>query len=221
MVEEIFEGNIASEMTLGEAIVRGILPKPTYISTVFSYKKELEKYEEKIKNSRFNAIHGKAERYLEELRRALEKSKGLPEIFREYMADKSGKYIVFCTNSKHMDEMLANVPQWFSGVDKNPSIYRVYSENAEAEREFEAFENDNSAHLKLLFCIDMLNEGIHINNINGVILFRPTVSPIVYKQQIGRALSVGTNKRTIIFDVINNFENLYNIVLLKRKCGRQ
>lgn len=43
MADELFDGNSASEITLGEAIVRGILPKPTYISTVFSYKKELEK----------------------------------------------------------------------------------------------------------------------------------------------------------------------------------
>lgn len=116
-----------------------------------------------------------------------------------------------------MDEMIVNSPQWFSGVDNNPSIYRVYSENAESVREFEAFENDNSEHLKLLFCIDMLNEGIHINNIDGVILFCPTVSPVVYKQQIGRALSVGTNKKTVIFDVINNFENLYSIGSIEKE----
>ena len=35
----------------------------------------------------------------------------------------------------------------------------------------------------------MLNEGVHIEKIDGVILFRPTASPIIYKQQIGRALS--------------------------------
>lgn len=31
MVDELFEGNIASEMTLGEAIVRGILKAPKYV----------------------------------------------------------------------------------------------------------------------------------------------------------------------------------------------
>lgn len=37
MADELFDGNIASEMTLGEAIVRGILNAPTYILSVFSY----------------------------------------------------------------------------------------------------------------------------------------------------------------------------------------
>ena len=57
----------------------------------------------------------------------------------------------------------------------------------------------------------MLNEGIHVDGISGVILFRPTVSPIVYKQQIGRALSVGKDKNAVILDVVNNFQNLYSI----------
>ena len=41
MAVEIFEGNIASEMTLGEAIIRGILPEPKYVIAMYSYKKEL------------------------------------------------------------------------------------------------------------------------------------------------------------------------------------
>ena len=48
MAEELFDGNIASEMTLGEAIVRGILSAPKYISAVYSYRSELEKYERKL-----------------------------------------------------------------------------------------------------------------------------------------------------------------------------
>ena len=35
MAEELFDGHIASEMTLGEAIVRGILPAPKYVTTVY------------------------------------------------------------------------------------------------------------------------------------------------------------------------------------------
>ena len=44
-----------------------------------------------------------------------------------------------------------------------------------------------------------------------MILFRCTASPILYKQQIGRALTAGGGKSTMIFDVVNNFENLASI----------
>ena len=42
MADELFEGNIASEMTLGEAIARGILAAPKYVLSVYSYQKDLE-----------------------------------------------------------------------------------------------------------------------------------------------------------------------------------
>lgn len=71
--------------------------------------------------------------------------------------------------------------------------------------EFTAFKKDDSKHMKLLFCIDMLNEGIHVDDVDGVILLRPTVSPIIYLQQIGRALSAGSEKTPLIFDLVNQF----------------
>jgi hypothetical protein len=48
MADELFDGNIASEMTLGEAIVRGILDTPTYVISVYSFQKDLAKYKARI-----------------------------------------------------------------------------------------------------------------------------------------------------------------------------
>ena len=41
MADELFNGNIASEMSLGEAIVRGILNPHKFFLSVFSYQKSL------------------------------------------------------------------------------------------------------------------------------------------------------------------------------------
>src|SRR5699024_10680914 len=95
--------------------------------------------------------------------------------------------------------------------------YSTYSSDPEASRAFAAFKADEGDHLKLLFCIDMLNEGVHVEGISGVILFRPTVSPIIYKQQIGRALTAGTQTTPLILDVVNNFEGLSSISGLQRE----
>ena len=78
---------------------------------------------------------------------------------------------------------------------------------AENLRVFEEFYHSNNDHLKLLFSIDMLNEGIHVPNIDGVIMLRPTESPIIFKQQLGRALSVGHNSNPIVFDIVNNVQS--------------
>lgn len=217
MAEELFDGNVASEMTLGEAIVRGILNPPTYVISVYSYQKDLEKYKSRIKRAKNKAARDAAERYFDELRRALDKADGLDAIFEKHMADKVGKYIVFCANIEHMDEMVSRVPEWFGKIDRKPHIYRAYSDNPETSQAFSDFKADDSEHLKLLFCIDMLNEGVHVDDVSGVVLFRPTVSPIIYKQQIGRALSASKRKSPIIFDVVNNFENLYSIGAIEQE----
>ena len=216
MAQELFDGNIASEMTLGEAIVRGILPAPKYVTTVFKYNKELEAYEKRIHSAhRSPARQKNEEKLLQALRRALEKADGLDAVFARHMQEKNGKYIVFCANVEHMREMLACVPEWFAQVDAQPHCYEVYSENPQTSREFAQFIEDESEHLKLLFCIDMLNEGVHVSGISGVILFRPTISPIIYKQQIGRALTAGDSHTPLIIDVVNNMENLLSIGALQ------
>lgn len=88
------------------------------------------------------------------------------------------------------------------------AVYEAYSDDPGTDKAFADFKVDESDRLKLLFCIDMLNEGVHVEGISGVILFRPTISPIIYKQQIGRALTAGENSTPLILDVVNNFEGL-------------
>ena len=215
MADELFDGCIASEMTLGEAIVRGILNPPKYVLSIYSYQKDLEKYERRVKLAKNKAVRDAAERYLEALRRALYKADGLDVIFQKHMTDPHGKYIVFCANAEHMRAMMAEGKAWFSGIDQNYHAYSVYSDDPEASQSFADFKADDSDHLRLLFCIDALNEGIHVDGVAGVILLRPTVSPIIYKQQIGRALSASSTKNPVIFDIVNNISGLYSISSLQ------
>ena len=39
---------IASKMTLGEAVVRGVLPTPNYVTTVYQYQKTLARYQAQV-----------------------------------------------------------------------------------------------------------------------------------------------------------------------------
>ena len=216
MAKELFDGYIASEISLDEAIAREILKPPKYVLSVYSFQKDLEKYEGRVAKLRNSALRDQAEELLKTLCRSLENAGGLDVIFARHMPDKHGKYIVFCSNAAHMKRMIELVPSWFARIGSEPHIYRAYSPDPEAREAFAAFREDESNHLKLLFTIDMLNEGIHVVDVDGVILFRPTVSPIIFKQQIGRALSAGSTKTPVIFDVVNNIENLSSIGAVER-----
>ncbi len=219
MAYELFDGCIASEMTLGEAMVRGILSTPKYVSAMYSYDEELKKLNQQIRAMEKKRDAGKSLKLLEELRRALEMADGPDKIFEKHMKQEGrhGKYIVFCSDRKHMDEMAAHAKEWFARVDKEPHIYEAYYSNPETSKAFADFKADESNHLKLLYCIDMLNEGVHVDDIDGVILLRPTVSPIIYLQQIGRCLSAGAKRTPVIFDLVDNFGSLYSIDCLKEE----
>lgn len=211
MADELFDGNIASEMSLSEAIVRGILPAPKYVVSLYSCQQELERYERRVRRTKNMASRQAADKYLEALRRAVDKAEGLDVIFQKHLPDHKGKYIIFCANREHLDEITSHITEWFGNIDDSPHVYTVYAEAQDSDQSFTDFKADDSDHLKLLLCIDMLNEGVHVNDISGVILFRPTVSPIIYKQQIGRALAANSRKTPLIFDVVNNHQNLYSI----------
>ena len=217
MADELFDGNIASEMTLGEAVVRGILTPPEYVLSIYSCAKDIEKYQTRIRKAKTKAMRDEAQKKLDALRRSLENADGLDVMFRKHIKARDGKYIIFCSNVEHLRETETHIHEWFKNIDEYPNIYKAYSEDAESSKAFDAFRSDTSSHLKLLLCIDMLNEGVHIDGVSGVILLRPTVSPIIYKQQIGRALAAGSRKNSVIIDVVNNIENLYSVAAVQQE----
>jgi len=215
MADEIFNGYVASEMSICEAMAREILPVPKYVIAVYSYEEKLQQYLKRIDIMQNGLCRDKSRELVKMLRRALDNADGLNVIFKRHLNNKSSRVIVFCSSMSHLYEMVANVPKWFYDIDINPHVYSVNSSNTESEDVFRRFKDDDSEHLKILFCIDMLNEGIHVDGVNAVVLCRPTVSPIVYKQQIGRAIATGNNESPIIFDLVNNFESLSPIAELQ------
>ena len=218
MAEELFNNCIASEMTLGEAIVRDIIKPPKYIQAIYSYQDDLERYERRVKRAKTKITRDIAEEYLNKLRHMLNNAVGIGEIFQKHIKSVDSKYIVFCSSYEHMLEMTDKCRMWLYNIDPEPKIYSVYTLENDSDKQFTEFKNDNDhEHLKFLFCIDALNEGVHVDNISGVILLRPTVSPIVFKQQIGRALTAGTSGTPVIFDIVNNVENLYSIGALREE----
>lgn len=95
MVEELFDNHIASEMTLGEAVVRGILPAPKYVTTIYQYQQGLEHYQQRISKMRSRRQRDRSEQYLQALRRAMENADGLDQVFKRHLTDRNGRYLVF------------------------------------------------------------------------------------------------------------------------------
>ncbi len=208
-IDELFEGNCASDFPLSESIAKKIVPLPKYIGALYMLDDELGRLRKKVENAT-NTKEEKQKFYqrINTMRSQIEKSYGMPIILNKNIKNKEGKYIVFCKNKKHLQEIKETVIGWFKTAGcKNINAYVVHSSYENKDTEYKAFCEDTSHSLKLMFSIDVLNEGSHLENISGVLLLRPTRSRIVWCQQIGRAIEANSTNTPVIIDAVNNFRS--------------
>lgn len=124
------------------------------------------------------------------------------------------KGLVFCSRNRECKELSAKF---------NALGYRTIAlsgDNKDKERE-KAFERlamneedatDEMQPLDYIFSVDILNEGVDIVEVNQVIMLKPTQSPIVFIQQLGRGLRKAENKEyVVILDFIGNYNNNFMI----------
>lgn len=205
MAEELFNGCIANEIGLADAILNRILPLPRYIAGLYTYDNEVNAITRKIQNSR-NTDEEKA-KLLEEvaiMKKNLDKSKGVSAIFKKYIDGDKGKYVAFCRNINHLKLMRSCLEQWFSEAGISCNFYEVHCKNPQKDKQFNAFMADDK--LSVCLSVAMLSEGVH--GIDGVILLRDTISPNLYYQQIGRVFAVDMDTVPIIFDLVANCESI-------------
>ena len=219
MAEEYFDGNKACDISLAEALVREIIPvMPLYVSALYTFEEEYQNMSDKIEKGN-NSVEEKAELQKELLaaKQQLEKANGVPEIIKKYITNYNGKYLVFCKDKKHLYAMKDVVIGWFreAGYDGKIYEYPYYSDSSAVKKNLENFENNKEEGLKLLFIIDKLNEGLHLDEVHGCILLRTTVSNIIYYQQIGRAIDAGSTEQRVILDLVSNFNSLKSFNLKK------
>lgn len=212
MADELFDGNVVTNLSLAEAIIKKIVAMPKYVSALYTFEDEVEALKNKVNNSK-NTNEEKDEllKEIDKMKNKLNKSKGIPQILKKHLNINNDKFIIFCKDNIHLNEMKKVVSEWFkkANIFKSIKTYIAYSGYNNTDKEVENFMNNkNRKEVKLLFTIDMFNEGVHIKDISGVILLRPTTSPIIYYQQIGRAMQVGKKSESIILDFVNNFDNI-------------
>lgn len=119
------------------------------------------------------------------------------------------KGLIFCS-SKEEAHILSN--------KFNARGYRTLAltgKDSQEKRE-EAIErlvtNEEENRLDYIFTVDIFNEGVDIPEINQIIMLRPTESPIVFVQQLGRGLRKAEGKEyTVILDFIGNYKNNFMI----------
>ena len=122
---------------------------------------------------------------------------------------KSPKGLIFCSSKKEAGVLSKKF---------NDHGYRAIAltgDDSQEKRE-QAIERlvleDGENKLDYIFTVDIFNEGVDIPEVNQVIMLRPTESPIVFVQQLGRGLRKLEDKEyVVILDFIGNYKNNFMI----------
>ncbi len=131
------------------------------------------------------------------------------------------KGLVFCSR---IDEAAVLSEKFNQTI--NPETGKVFrtmalsGKTSEEERQ-RAFErlamneeeaDESNIPLDYIFSVEILNEGVDIVEVNQVIMLRPTESPIVFIQQLGRGLRKAAGKEfVVVLDFIGNYSNNFMI----------
>lgn len=132
-------------------------------------------------------------------------------IYKYYMKYRSKRALGFCCSRQHAEEMAKEFCK--RGIE----AVAVYSnaDGAFSEDRDKAIEKLKKQEIKMIFSVDMFNEGIDIAALDMVMFLRPTESPIVFLQQLGRGLRISKGKEYLnVLDFIGNYEKAGRAPLL-------
>ena len=131
------------------------------------------------------------------------------------------KGLIFCSSIKETQELShkfnnivnPDTGKYFHTIALNGDATEQERQNAfERLAMDENEENINKKPLDYIFSVEILNEGVDIVEVNQVIMLRPTQSPIIFIQQLGRGLRKADGKEyVVILDFIGNYNNNFMI----------
>ncbi len=197
-IYEICDYNVPFEITLKDAINKGMLV-PFHYYGIY----------DGVDYSGLPVVRGK---YLQkdlDIRLIVKERCDL--IYKNYRKYGSQRALGFCCSRAHAEKMAEefcarNVPSCavYSDADGN------FSEDRTA-----AIEKLEKGELKVIFSVDMFNEGVDIPSLDMVMFLRPTESPVVFLQQLGRGLRKEAGKEYLtVLDFMGNYEKAGNAPFL-------
>lgn len=190
-IYEICDYNVPYEISLKDAINKGMLV-PFHYYGIF----------DKTDYSQLHQVRGKYDdRELNQTYIGNERRYEL--IYKNYCKYGSKRALGFCCSKEHAKDMAKEFCR--RGI---PSV-AVYSDahGEYTEDRSIAIQKLMQGEIRVIFSVDMFNEGVDIPAVDMVMFLRPTESPIVFLQQLGRGLRKSMGKEYLnVLDFIGNYE---------------
>lgn len=190
-IYEICDYNVPYEISLKDAINKGMLV-PFHYYGIF----------DKTDYSQLHQVRGKYDdRELNKTYIGNERRYEL--IYKNYCKYGSKRALGFCCSKEHAKDMAKEFcRRGIPSVAVYSDAHGEYTENRSI-----AIQKLMQGEIRVIFSVDMFNEGVDIPAVDMVMFLRPTESPIVFLQQLGRGLRKSMGKEYLnVLDFIGNYE---------------
>ena len=197
-IYEIFNHQIAYEIRLQDAMEEDLLCPFHYfgITDLDLIADEGKTSEEKVENFRYLTSDERVANVMKQAK------------YFGYSGERV-KGLIFCSRIDEAKELSVK-------FNKNGWRTLVLSGNDSEEARAAAIERlageESGNALDYIISVDIFSEGVDVPEINQVIMLRPTQSPIVFIQQLGRGLRKAEDKEyVVVLDFIGNYRNNFMI----------
>lgn len=117
---------------------------------------------------------------------------------REWAARSVERTLAFCCSIRHAEYMAGH----FRSLGVAAVALHSQSETGLRARVVDQLERGD---LAVLFTVDLFNEGVDLPTLDTVLMLRPTESPVVFLQQLGRGLRIAEGKEHLdVVDFVGN-----------------
>ncbi|MFE4333890.1 DUF3427 domain-containing protein [Streptomyces sp. NPDC056831] len=195
--DAFFDGRIAAELRLQDALATGLLVPLHYFGVA--------------DGTDFRALDWQQGRYdLASLNALLAgndaRARLVVKAVRDNIPDmRAMRAVGFCTSVTHAEFMA----QHFREAGFHAMALSAASPHAERQKALSSLRNGD---LQALFCVDRLGEGLRVPEVDALLLLRPTSSGTRFQQQLGVGLALSPGKRVLtVLDFIGHHRKEFRL----------
>ena len=207
VLHRFFQDHGVYEYTMLDAIKDGIMLEPVWCVTAH-YKTLLKSLEQ------YSTANSFVRASISQLTKAYANIDGVSTVYADTVKQVYGKvpdimrFIIFYPGTKAIDDNFQrDIEEFRKAFPSHGVEYGLLSSASHHKHTIVDVENSFTGvgkKVQLIFSVNMLNQAYHSELLTGIVMYRATLSNIIFTQELGRIMSVMAKFRGIVFDNVGN-----------------
>lgn len=150
--------------------------------------------------------------YAHQYRAVVDLNDSADAVYDVVMSYKRDKWICFFSDTKSLENAKEQVSEIFEG-------YEVFTLLSSLKNLKEVMDGVRRVKKAVILSVDILLEGVHLDGITGIILYRNVTSTIAFQQMIGRTCSIGNKVEPVIIDTSQSARKILAALIRESRKG--